>query len=162
MMPGLGLCFFLFDIILFSFLITLEGELCLSIDLAHHMAIDGQPAGEDTIGPGAGIGLGLVVIDALLQAVTHGLDVLEVFVCELCDNALLIESLALREESHFLHKALDVATGATMCREVVVQELLVDIIGHVIILTAFLMRLHSVIVRADLKLAGNLQGTHMA
>lgn len=123
------------------------------------MAIDGQPAGEDTIGPGAGIGLGLVVIDAFLQAVTHGLEVLEVFKCELGDNVILIESLALREESHFLHKALHVAICATMCREVVVQKLLVDIIGHVILLTAFLVRLHSVIVLADLKLARNLQGT---
>lgn len=120
------------------------------------MAVDGQPAGEDTECPGAGSRLGLVVIDALLQAVTHRFHVLKVVVCELCDYALLIESLALREQAHFLHKALDIASGMTMCGKVVVQELLVNVIGHVILLTALLVRLYSIIVRAYLKLGGHL------
>lgn len=112
------------------------------------MSVDGQPAGEDTECPGAGGRLGLVVVDALLQAVTHRLHVLKVVVCELCDDALLIESLALREQTHFLHKALDIASGVAMCGKVVVQELLVDVVGHVIVLTALLVRLHSIVVRA--------------
>lgn len=126
------------------------------------MAIDGQPAGEDTVGPGAGIGLGLIVIDALLQSVTHRLDVLEVVVCELCDYVLLIESPALREQTHFLHKALDIAVGATMCGKFVVQELLVNVVGHVILLAALLVRLHGIVMCAYLKLAGHLQSTHRA
>lgn len=120
------------------------------------MAVDGQPAGEDTECPGACSRLGLVVIDALLQAVTHRFRVVKVHVCELCDYGLLIESPALREQAHFLHKALDIASGIAMCGKVVVQELLVNVVGHVIVLTALLERPYCIIMIAYLKLGSHL------
>lgn len=118
------------------------------------MAIDGQPAGEDTIGPGADIRLGLIVIDAFLQAMTHCLQVLVVVRCELRYHRILNETPAFREETHFLHKALHIAVGATMIGKLVVQKLFVNVIGHIIRLTAFLMCLHRIILGTNLILGG--------
>lgn len=121
------------------------------------MTIDGQPAGEDAVGPGAGVRLRLIVINALLQSMTHRLQVLEVLRCELRDDCILKEAFAFGEETHFLHKALHIAVGEAMLGELVVQELLVNIIGHIKFLVTLLVRIHCIIVRTNLKLGGHLE-----
>lgn len=124
------------------------------------MAIDGQPAGEDAIGPGADIGLCFVVINTLLKAVTHWLQILEVVRRELRYNCLLIEATFLIEEAHLLHEALHIAGGATMLWELIILVLLVNVFGHIKLLLAFLMRLHRILVRAYLKLGADLKGSY--
>jgi len=121
------------------------------------VAVDGQPAGEDAVGPGADVGLGLVVIDALLQAVLHSGQVLAALGRELGDHGPLVEALLLREELELLQEALHEAAGAPVGGELVVQVLLVDVLRHVEVLAALLEGLLGVVVVLQLELGRRLQ-----
>jgi len=126
-------------------------------DLTHHVAVDGQPAGEDSVGPGADIRLGLVVVDALLQAVLDRGQVFAALGGELGDHGALVKSLLLREQLKLLQEALDEAAGAPVGGKLVVQVLLVDVVRHVVVLTALLERLLCVGVVLQQELGRSLQ-----